>query len=164
MTYTEIYAVRPNGDITEYGEAHNAWGGAMHIWVTLRDKYGTHGVHGFDFSLTWGSANKMSERDQWVMAGTFDKVIIPKEQLPTYRNFLRSFANEYPTQNLEEQISLLDRAILDDTVRGICFNQTSVNSNPWWIYDESNDEEGKPYNVDVGTKHWFLMPEALKET
>jgi len=163
VSYTEIYAVRPNGDIEDYGETHNAWLGAMHIWTKLGEKYHIRGEHPFDFSRLWKSSSVMNEADQWVMAGTFDKVIIPKEQLAIYVQHLRSFATEYPTSNLTEQIAILERAINDDAVQGICFNQTSVNSNPWWIYDESNDDEGKPYNINQDTKHWFLTPETLKE-
>ena len=163
MSYTEIYAVQANGNIQQYGEAHNASGCAMHIWTKLAEKYNVKGKHPFDLEPLWNSIKQMNERDQWVMAGTFDHVIIPREQLPTYCNFLRSFANDCSTSNLEEQIALLDRAIIDETVHGICFNQTSVNTNPWWIYDGSNEDEGKPYNINTDTKHWFLTPEKLAE-
>lgn len=156
MTYTEIYAVRPNGDITEYGEAHNAWGGAMHIWMKLGEQYGIKGAHPFDLGPLWKSINAMSERDQWVMASTFDQVIIPKEHLKTFVEHLQAL--------LITEIGIIHQAIEDENVQGICFNQTSVNSNPWWICDESNEDEGKPYNVNQDTEHWFLTPEKLRET
>lgn len=154
MSYTEIYAIGLNGDIEEYGEVHNAWGGAMHIWLKLREKYSLYGSNFIDFNTLWKSTYILNEADSWVMFGTFDRCIILKKELPNYIKHLHSFVKEYPTPNLEEQLSILERASKDDTIRGICFNQTSVNSNPWWV-------DTRPYNIDKDTEHWFLTAEIL---
>lgn len=41
--------------------------------------------------------------------------------------------------------------LVDD--RGVCWNQTSVSSSPWWICD---DDEGRPYDVERGDGRWWF--------
>ena len=45
----------------------------------------------------------------------------------------------------------------DSALRGACWNQTSVCCNPWYVYDDSNeDDEGRAYNVEKDTFGWWL--------
>lgn len=167
MSRVEIYAVRPNGDIEKYGEAQNAFGGAMHIWMALKDKYKTGGGILEGFTTLWQNIGKMSEVDQWVLASTFDNVMITKEHLPTLIRHLNTFMVEDAwSDTLAKEITILKQATRDKHVQAICFNQTSVNSNPWYV--SSEDEEGeivdeRPYNINQDTGHWFLTPEYLKK-
>lgn len=167
MSYVEIYAVRPNGNIERYGEAHNAWGGAMHIWVALASKYKTGGDLIQGFKTLWRSIGQMEESDQWTLASTFDQCIIQKEYLPTLIKHLNTFLCETAWHGtLAQEIEVLKRANEDVNVQGVCFNQTSVNTNPWYIYsDESEEdgEDGRVYNINNDTNHWFLTPEYLAQ-
>ncbi len=165
MTYLEIFAVRPDGNVQKYGEAHNAWGGAMHIWRTLDEKYQT-GSGLFDYRPLWESIGRLDEPDQWVLASTYDWVLISKEHLPTLIKHLKAFCKRSPTETLDEAITVLERAVQDESVQAIGMNQTSVND-LWWHAltpsDEGADEdEHHPYNIHRETKHWYLTPEYIQ--
>jgi hypothetical protein len=162
MTCMEINAVRPNGDVTLYGEAQNSWGGAMHIWLTLANTYGIPMRFSEDgFKQLWGSIDTMSIPDQWVMASTFDMCIIAKEQLPTLIKHWQAFYKLYPKDTLKEGIAILRKAAKDSSVQGVCFNQTSVVDS--WSVATDTDEGSRPYNVNQDTGHWYLTPEYLSK-
>lgn len=165
MSYLEIYQVAANGDVTRAGEAHNAFGGAMHIWQTLADKYRipVSFMRDDGFSALWKAWPRMTRGDAWVMRGTFDHVIIPPEALPTYLAALRQFTHEHPTATLNEALAVLDELARDPTIRGVCFNQTSVNADAWHgPYDEAA-EDYTPYNIDRDSDHWFLTAASFEE-
>ena len=155
MTCMEILAVRPNGDTTLYGEAQNSWGGAMHIWMTLKGKYEIAADYSEKgFKHIWESIVEMSVSDQWVMASTFDMIIVPKEALPTLIEHWKKFSKKYPTSTMLEAIVILERASQDEQVQGICFNHTSVVDS--WSVAIGNGEGSRPYNVNVDHKHTYL--------
>ena len=53
-----------------------------------------------------------------------------------------------------------------DDVQAICWNQTSVNFNPWRTRDPDiswvDDEGYRPYNINKDDRHWFLFDELEK--
>lgn len=158
MTYLEVFAVNPGGNVKKYGEAKNAWGGAMHIWRTLDARYQT-GSGVFDYTPLWSHIGSMSEPDQWVLASTYDWVLVKKEHLPTFIKHLSAFAERYPTSTLDELLPILDKASCDKDVRAIGFNQTSV-CDMWWHRVDA--KRGKYYNIHREKKHWYLTPEYLE--
>lgn len=162
MSYMEIYAVLPNGDVTPYGEAHNAFGGAMHIWLKLAQKYAIP----VDFSETgfnqlWASISLMLVYEQWVMASTFDRFIVPKAYLPDLIAAWKCFTEQYPSQTLQKAIAILERANTDALVQGVAFNHTSVVET--WAVPEDEDDGSRLYNVNTDTGHTYLTPEYLAE-
>lgn len=145
MSSLEVYKVQLDGSVVAAGSARNSWCGAFLIWKRLGEKYGTE----FDLlkpKPTWDlfGSGRMSRQEDLVMGLTFDAVWIAREHLAEVCAALRVFvkhhvrAGEAPT--LAKAISILEPMIDDETVRGACFNVTSVNSNPWNLYDESADE------------------------
>jgi hypothetical protein len=162
MTSMEVLAVRSNGEVVNYDEAHNSWGGAMHIWMMLSEKYRIQ----VRFSMTgfnelWRRIDEMAEPDQWVMASTFDKFIVPKEHLPTLIKHWKDFYDRHPTDTMAQGISILKRASDDSEVTGICFNMTSI-VDSWRV--PVDDEEGgsRSYNINQDTGHKLLTPEYIQ--
>lgn len=165
MSYTEIFAIQENGDITKYGEAHNAFGGAMFIWVKLKEKYNVTEANFMNFNPLWQKAGTLEEADNWVLASTFDKVVISKEHLPTLVKHLKTFTDVYSTSTLKTEIEILQDALEDDTIQGVAFNQTDVVDDTWSIplpEDEIIDDETRPYNINKDTGHWYLTPQELE--
>lgn len=163
MSYTEIFAVRENGDITKYGEAHNAFGGAMHIWMYLKEKYQVQDASVFDFGPLWKKVEELQETDRWVLMSTFDRVLISKEHLPTLIKHLKTFAGYAPTPTLKEEIAILERAARDESIQAVGFNQTSVIADMWLVpvSEEEEMETGystRAYNIHKDKGHWYLEP------
>ena len=157
MSHIEVFAVRENGDVTLYtNDIHNAFGGAMHTWMALQEKYKTGS--GYPTSTThfmplWESIGRMSTRDMWVLAATFDQFIIPMESLPMYLKHLKAFVEDYPTEQLRKLITILEQMQQDPEVHGICFNQTS-GVDTWSVPVKRRGS--RPYNVKRETEHTYL--------
>ena len=165
MSYTEVFAIRENGDITKYDEAHNAFGGAMFIWMTLKEKYNVSQATFMNFNPLWEKCGTLEEADNWVLASTFDNVVISKERLPSLIKGLKTFTAVHSTATLKAEIEILERALEDGAIQGVAFNHTSVNADTWTIFlpeDEIIDDETRPYNINKDTGHWYLTPEELE--
>ena len=176
MSTCEVYAIDQEGDARLHGEARNAWGGAMHIWRVLAEKHEIRDTRGHsvlaDFTPLWREIRELPEKDQWVLASTFDNVVVLKEHLPRLIAHLNVFALKHPSSTLQEEIALLSEILTDETLVGACFNQTSVVWNPWLTTapkgerDEFGDEvASRPYNVyrDNHLKHWQLTPNSFQK-
>lgn len=164
MSYTEVFAIRENGDITEYGQAHNAFGGAMFIWMKLKEKYHVEGATFLDFGPLWKKCGELEEADNWVLASTFDNVVIRREHLPILITHFKTFTSVYSTPTLQTEIQILERAANDTAISGVAFNQTSVVCDTWIVsLPETDTEETRAYNIHKDTKHWYLTPEIFIE-
>lgn len=169
MSRTYLFAVRENGNVTRYAEVRNAWGGAAHIWMTMIEEHHLPAsiVHNETMQAVWDAPGTLGETDDWVLLATFDHAIVPREWMPTYLTHLRTFTERYPTDNLHEQIGLIERMVADSTIRGVGWNQTSVNGDNYcnWSIRLNPDEEGsegvRPYNIDMDTDHFFVSPDEL---
>jgi hypothetical protein len=160
----EIYAIGPNAIVNQniYGEPHNAFGGAIHIWTTLGEKYGTN-FSLFNPDPTWKAIDRMEERDRWAMGFTFDMVVVRKSELPTLIRHLVSFAKDYPTPTLDECIDVLRRARNDSNVEAVCFNHTSVSESPWVVYDSDDEcDEGRGFDLNKDKGAWYLTEESIR--
>lgn len=167
-SYLEVYTIRPSGHVESYRQIDNAFGGAMHIWLRLAKKYQVplsllpNPVP----SLTqlWASIVLMEEADQWILAMTFDKVIIRREHLPmllTHLNtFLSSPGNE--TKTLAQLRDTMIEVLADTAVEGLCFNQTDA-AQSFWVKRRVDRDEDRPYNLVRDKGHWYLTPEYLKK-
>jgi hypothetical protein len=160
MSYTEIYGAKKNGEIVLVNETKNAWRGAMHVWDKLSEKYGVTGGLLSGFNQLWKMADtgKLLDFENVVMKSTFDDVIVKKENIPALLTAFREYDNHFPNSSLLEQAEIIEKEILnDDEMLAVCWNQTSVNCNPWTEgYDEETEEE-IPYNILNGERHWSLF-------
>ena len=168
MSYTEIYGIKNNGEVAFVNETKNAWRGAMHVWNRLCEKYEIKGAMFGGFQELWKMANTgaLADFENTVLKSTFDNVVVKKEEIPMLLEAFREYDKHFPESSLVEQAEIIENEILnDDEFMGVCWNQTSVNRNPWLIEtepteddeeEEEDDSESAPYNILSGEKHWFL--------
>lgn len=156
MSCMEVYAVDGDGDVVLLTEFRNAWRGAMLVWHEIAKKYGVLNEWGYpDIEASWKLARttQLTEPEWCTMVCTFDDVIIPREHFEYVARMFAAFPFDGHYRELAKLIPTLGPSI-----RGLCFNGTSVNENPWWVFGENEDDEGRPYNIDRDSKHWFFDP------
>lgn len=175
MSYTEIYGLTKNSAFI-LEEIRNAWRGAMAIWLILEKKYlpkyyPKWGIKkDEDYSRTsdlfnenamkeiWDlfKSDKVSRTDKIVLGTTFDNVLVKVDSLQEVLTAFRNFEGE---TSLKEQANTIEKAIAADSkIIAIGWNQTSVNESPWTFFDNEREEDCG-YNIETGTRHWFLMDE-----
>lgn len=137
-------------------------GGAMHVWVALSKTYNIQGGMFSGLQKLWKLADTgtLVDFENTVMKSTFDNVMVKKENVKMLLSAFEEYDDKYPNSSLLEQAKIIEEEILNkQEMIAVCWNQTSVNGNPWTEgYDEENDEE-IPYNMLTGEKHWFLTQE-----
>lgn len=103
---------------------------------------------------------RLTKAERLVMATTFDRSLIKKEQLPDIIEAFKTLNEEY---KLSGQIELLDRFNSMEDIIAVGWNQTTVNRNMWLYnrYDEENDTT-YPYNCLKGDYHCWII-DILKE-
>lgn len=123
-------------------------------------------------------SGKLSRNERVVLASTFDNVVVEKSFLPRVIEALRTFTDEH-NENLLAQADLLEKAMNDDKVWGVAWNQSTMHSDRWDTYvpyqkgehlewrEEEANEEGichfrEPYNLNRDNVHWD-MAVALNE-
>jgi hypothetical protein len=171
MSRTEIYAITPDGDIELEAKIGNSYRGAMYVWTTLSVKYGLvkPGEEGYliirpglmDRLWKLRDDGRLSWWEKVALISTFDNVVIMRDDMHRLIVALNTWAAQH-SEGSQSQQAWTIRRLLDDPAgfRGICFNQTSVCANPWWVYDSSgDDEEGRPFNIDRDTGWWDLFAE-----
>lgn len=157
MSYMEVYVVEPNGGVSRFTEFKNAWLGAATVWDCLGRKYlGTTNDWKAVFALQKDS--RLSECELFTLFATFDNVIIGKEHFEYARAKFEEFNKQCDSHF--RSLSTLLQGLEAKGYLGFCFNQTSVNSSPWEVWE--GEDDCRPYNINVDTKHWFLTDEILK--
>lgn len=159
MSYTEIYGVKSNGEVVFIGETKNAFRGAMHVWMKLCDKYGIQGGMFGGYDRLWKMADKgtLSHAENIVLKSTFDNVVVKEEEIPMLLEAFKEYDKQFTGSSLLEQAEIIKEEILNnDEMIAVCWNQTSVNSNPWTDGYDEDKEEDIPYNVLTENRHWFL--------
>ena len=164
MSCVRTYKITQDGKVLSHEDVRNPWGCAMYVWTTMTEKY-LGKTPGFcDNFPVWKlfATPKMSERDSIVMGFTFDGVWIKRENIPRLVTALRSFwedhhTSRWPDGTVHEVVptiprvaDILEGIATDETIKGVCFNQTSVCSNPWWV--RTGEDEGRPFDFTVDTK------------
>lgn len=159
MSQTVLYAAGADGDFVKVGHIKNAWHGAMYIWTELAKRYLGKDNPFMCFDEIWKLADgeRLDDYEYYSLITTFDNAVLPAGRIAkivshSLRNF-RSTLHEEAT-GLRGQANIID----DEFAKGaiaIAWNQTSVNSNPWFIY-EPGFEEGRPYNLLRDKKHHLI--------
>lgn len=166
MSSCEVYAIGIDGDVHYYDAARNAWGGAMHIWHTLGEKRLGRELsvfQGYDRVWKLFGTPALQPWENVALGFTFDRVWVRRENLPRLADALAEFwlQHHHPAPTIPALVEIIRRAAADEAVRGLCFNQTSVCSNPWRV--RLGEDEGRPYNFDRDGHgeggHWELFEE-----
>lgn len=157
MSCTEMYVVDSDGDVILHKEFSNSHRGAMMVWRQIAENMGFN----VDFPFLVGDGiqkvwniwkdNTAPLSHRIVMASTFDNVMVKRENLPNLIEAIEEYSKAFDPGHLLSQAATLRELTNDDQVAAICWNQTSVNCNPWM------DDEGEPYNINSGLRHWFLF-------
>ena len=134
MSYTEIYKFYEEGTGDRIADIENSWRGAMFIWKSLGEKYLPLLILDiFDrdtMSEVWALVNneRLLDHEKIVMATTFDYIFIKKEHIPKVIDAFKEFIKEFHSDNLEEQIDVMQDVFEDEDTYCIGWCQTSVNS------------------------------------
>jgi len=183
MSYTELFGLTKN-TTSFIGETNNSWRGAMAIWKIFEKRYLPKYVPDWaiaigepdkdytrcsscfskDMQIIWDliDSPKLSMSEKIILGSTFDNAIATVKNIDKVLAAFREFDGE---TSLKEQADVIEQAIKENPeIIAIGWNQTSVNGDTWATenYSEEADEyEG--YNLETGTRHWFLVEELEKE-
>lgn len=188
MSYTEITFFGKDGKPSYTEEIRNAWRGAISVWHFMEETYLPEYIPDFVKAVpslheegrkyhrtpsgdsktlkeVWDIVNLESiiRKHQIVMLSTYDNVLVKKENFKELIEAYRSTSGEFES-SLGEQADIIEKALKNEDIIAVGWNQTSVCSNCWYYgdYDEEA-EEGIPYDINSMDKHWFLFEEKLKE-
>jgi hypothetical protein len=165
MSAIEIYGVAKDGDVIWFDEVRNATACALHIWDELGKKYVRPDYMALTHTEVWKLFGEPS-RPRWlrlVLGFTFDRVWVKRENIVPLVEALRQFWQEHSKMHnwrgelvdvhptIPGVIEVLERASKDEDLIGVCFNHTSVNSNPWLVRvypdGESDEPSDRPHNM-----------------
>lgn len=162
MSYTEMYVVRSSGEVESAWTFSNAFQGAIFVWERLCEQYRIGGSRlGGRYEALWARTNELAPDDRWVLASTYDRVIIPRESLPRLIEAFERFLTRHSTPNLERQLTALRVMLVEPDVIGVCYNQTSVNAGAWQVPDPEDEGNLIPYNINRDKGHWFLTEDSF---
>jgi hypothetical protein len=175
MSYSEIYVFGTDGDGTGSLELRNSSGGASIVWRYLVRKYkdlmydshrGGPRAPMFEHEMTedlWKATQDGRVELRWwewnVLNWTYDNALIRGEDLEPFVASLRMFEEAHALPgyvcHLPAVASHLEELIKASRPRAIGLYATSVCECPWWVGPD-DDGEGRAYNIDRDTKHWFI--------
>jgi hypothetical protein len=105
------------------------------------------------------------ECERIVLAATMDGAVVRRENFPRLREAMLGYCKAYEDPgHYADQANAIDEAFSDESVEAVCWNQTSVNANPWWVYDgcdkcgSTEMDEGRPYDFgrDEQNRHYVF--------
>lgn len=168
MGYCEIIPIK-NGEPQDGIEFHNPWRGASRIWDSLFDQYLKDPEKEYDSWLSnfrkdqgqplWDLAKRddLSMPERSVHAFTFDRAYVLKSDFTRLANDLRVFEEMYPV-DFPSHLSAWAETIEALDAEAVALRATSVSENPWYYYNEEDDET-IPYTIEDG----FNLYEWLAE-
>lgn len=156
MSRCELYAIHHDGSIHHYGDAKNSWGGAMHIWDTLARKYFQRpfgppisaedkAFHEDFWQEFYRAPPRLKPHERIVLGFTYQRVWVKRANLLRLAGALQVFWDHHhkgydrfgapfpiaPT--ILEILAHVKNAAQDEALKGLCFNQTSVDSDAWEV-------------------------------
>ena len=171
MSIMAMYKVPEKGGVEEVKSFGNSAIFALLVWGELCERYlgsrdwFTHCESGALWKLA--KDPRVAEADQIVLAATFDKVMVRKENFPRLLAALTEWKdvnNGY--SHIGGIIECLEELQQDDGCHAVCWWITSTSDNPWEYYvsDEDADDydEVRSYDISKGDKHWYLFDEYCK--
>ena len=168
MSRTELYMIDKKGNLALFDEFGNSHRGAALLWSNLCDKY----LHDESYWLLSENKDKLWRLDvdkrvprelRILFISTFDHMIIKKENLHLFIDAIEKCLKERHFDDFGHFESYPDslRDVLSLNVLGIAWNQTSVNSGVWDVYEScptcNHDTIQRGYNILKDTDHQFLF-------
>lgn len=167
MSYTETKYVTSTGDVVDGTEYRNSHGICAFVWEALLRRYRPHESNG-PFGGAWGrlwkdeAAGTLSVEpfEHNVLHFTYDNALVRREDCATLVESLRKFVAAHPADgrvcHLAEVADEVERELARDAGwQALGLYGTSICEDPWSAWDPEA-EESAPYNINAGTKHWFI--------
>ncbi len=181
MSRTTIYGVTKDGALEELAELRNSWLLAPLVWDRMHEKYlgkwdfrkahddydaaKARGEDPGEFDRSgWSAAWKLakdpriSESDYAVLLVTFDHYVCPREHMIHAAEQFEVFAKGTENPGHFDALPGIFRKAHSDGYEGVCLQQTSTSDSMWWVHG-GEDEDGRPYDFNVDTKHWYFNPD-----
>ena len=182
-----MFTVASSGDVEHFGDYQNGLGFAMPIWTYLAEKYlRKPGEKDHEFFGRWWiqdncrgvwaleNDKRMERFERVVLLASFDRVIVRaenfKELAAAFDKFHDLYLEKKP-QNVCHYRAMGREIEKMEDVLGVCWVATSVGENLWTVYEDCEcpkcknvhqQEEPRPYNINIDNKHWFLFEELEK--
>ncbi|MBU2177531.1 MAG: hypothetical protein KJ556_20765 [Gammaproteobacteria bacterium] len=162
MSYTTLYSISKDGNVYSFREFRNAFRSAYLVWDNMAKRYlgkeASSFMIGNNMQQVWDLWTKedIPEAHRLTMAATFDHVIVRRENFETLANAFDQYAKDFADPgHIPAQANALRELATTDCL-GACWQQTSVAEDLWQIWNYEEDE-GRPYNINVDEGHWFLF-------
>jgi len=175
MSYTTLYKVPESGEIQTYKEYGNAFRSAWLVWDTMSKLYlkkdavefMLKGDHAMQPVWDLWKDPSVPESHRIVMASTFDKVMVRRENLERLASAYDAYSRAVEDAgHIEAMASDLRELARDETCFAVCWCQTSVSADTWMtpVTCECCGEttDSRMYDVSRDEGHWFLFDELEK--
>ncbi|KPJ72756.1 MAG: hypothetical protein AMS14_07180 [Planctomycetes bacterium DG_20] len=167
-----MFKVPESGEIEHVADFSNAFRSAWHVWSEMAEAYFHENASRMmlekSMQLVWDlwKCEDVPLDYRIVMAFTFDNVMVRRKNFVRLAEAMEAFAKRFGPGTLWEQAQMLRQLASDETVYAVCWNQTSVNADTWWIRDQSlsddEDEQYRMYDISKDKGHWFLFDELAE--
>jgi hypothetical protein len=166
MSYTTLYKVCVDGQVKPHERYYNSYQNAFSVWDSMAKQYLHRDVAPMLNSNMWELFNLWKNPlipigRRIVLMATFDHVLVRQAniaKLVAAHEEHWSFFSSIPCFGRRALFELLQ----DVDCVAVCWQQTSVSQQLWWVNGE-DCQEGRPYNVFVDKDHWFLFDELVTE-
>lgn len=171
MSSLQVYVIDKTGRVEHLADAHNSGAGFPWIWDRIALKH-----TGKRFPILGGDAEAravwrlfgtpgLSAVENIIMGMSYDNVWIARKRLFDVQNSLvrwwpenchisetgaLGMFNGMVEPTLMFLVGILE-CVPDDAI-GVCFNGTSVNSNPWRVKTDDTDDETFPFVFGADSK------------
>lgn len=163
MSYTEMFKVSKGGLVEWIAEFKNAFRGAFLVWNNMAKEYLGQSAGLLMSRDAMGPVWDLAKRKdiplahRIVLMATFDKVMVRQENIAGGLIVaVETYAETFDPGTLLIQVKKLRELCNDRDCQAVCWNQTSVCAEAWWV-DDDEKEEGRPYDITRDTGHWFLF-------
>lgn len=164
MSYCQLIEFR-DGKPEIFHEFRNAHLGAALIWTCLYDRYLKSRPFDswlMDSDKLWKlpKDRRLSQYERAVLAQTFDRALVGKDNFDQHAKNLRMFAGMYPDASCGHLVpwAAVFKESGADYIGGY---QTSVSEDPWSEWNEEAGES-RPYDLNERSDH-FDVYEWLEE-
>lgn len=180
MSYSTLYSLNVEGEVRGEKEYRNGHGYAMPIWSWLHEKYIKPHDPG-SYVLSGGGKPVFSLRDDprledWeriCLWASFDWAIVKAQDCPELTKAFRRLHEEFKAKlpdhvcHYGEMANDID-ALVKSGAQGVAFWATSVAADDWGANhgectcacgNVHDNEEPRPYNINVDARHFFMFEE-----